>query len=100
MISKSKMSEIIYEFISCSNKKMSLYEISKMTLLKTNDVYIALTKNKKIKNKKINNTIYWYIDDKQKDPIAKKDNTIKIDELFEEILNFKGSSKRKMRISI
>lgn len=70
-VNKSEIKIIVTECLSSSDKKMSLFEISKSTGIKTDNVYIALIANKEIKSKKIGDVLYWYIKENQLDPQKK-----------------------------
>ena len=70
-LNKSEIKSLVTECLSTSDKKMSVFEISKSTGIKNDNVYISLIANKEIKSKKIGDSLYWYINENQIDPQKK-----------------------------
>jgi hypothetical protein len=84
---KSQIKSDVLECIKNSDRKMSVFEISKSTGYKADNVYIAIIETKEFKSKNIKGTAYWYFDENQIDPIiiSKVIEKKKTDPLFLEI---------------
>ena len=70
-LDKKKIKIDVLECLSNSVEKMSIYDISKSTGYKTDNVYVAIVESKETKSKNIDNVLYWYINENQIDPPKK-----------------------------
>jgi hypothetical protein len=99
---KSQIKKDVYDCLSKSDKKMSIFDISKATGYKTDNVYVIVVDIKDIKFKKIGDIIHWYLNEDQIDPpikIIDKKSKKSIDPVFLKIYeNDKKNSPNNRRI--
>lgn len=70
-VNKDDVKSAVLECLNKSDKKLNISDIAKITGHKPDNVYVAVVELDEVKSKKCGESLYWYINENQSDPMKK-----------------------------